>query len=71
MSNASYHQPRLDIEPTKLLARTIYAHTGYVSSVAFFGTQCDRLITGSYDETAKVGVRVCVQKDQLLQAGKR
>eukprot|EP00903_Cladosiphon_okamuranus_P007698 g7460.t1 len=54
MSNTSYHQPRIEIEPTKLLARTIYAHTGYVSSVAFFGPQCDRLITGSYDETAKL-----------------
>lgn len=56
MSNASYHQPRVELEPTKLLVRTIYAHQGYVSSVAFFGPHCDRLITGSYDETAKVCV---------------
>ncbi|CAM9330689.1 unnamed protein product, partial [Ectocarpus sp. 8 AP-2014] len=51
MSNLSYHQPKVELKPTRLLARTIYAHHSYVSSVAFFGSQCDRLLTGSYDET--------------------
>ncbi|CBN78813.2 WD repeat-containing protein (Partial), partial [Ectocarpus siliculosus] len=54
MSNLSYHQPKVELKPTRLLARTIYAHHSYVSSVAFFGSQCDRLLTGSYDETAKL-----------------
>jgi len=61
MSNISYTQRRTDIEPSKVrsqyLIRTVYAHSSYVSSVAFFGTQYDRVITGSYDETAKVGVQ--------------
>lgn len=57
MSNLNYHQPKVELEPNKLLSRTIYAHQGYVSSVAFFGPQCDQLITGSYDETVKVRAR--------------
>lgn len=54
MSNLSYHQPKVEPKPSKLLSRTIYAHQGYVSSVAFFGPECDQLITGSYDETVRV-----------------
>lgn len=54
MSNLSYHQPRVPLAPNRLLLRTISGHKSYVSSVAFLGTRCDQLITGSYDEMAKV-----------------
>lgn len=54
MSNLSYHQPSVPLGPNKLLLRTISGHKSYVTSVAFFGPLCDRIITGSYDELAKV-----------------
>lgn len=69
MSNLSYHQPKVELGPTKLLVRTIYAHQSYVSSVAFFGPQCDRLITGSYDETAKVCLVAVSESHHFRRSG--
>lgn len=60
MSNLSYHQPRVPLAPSRLLLRTLSGHKSYVTSVSFFGPQCDRLITGSYDEVAKVRLSCCV-----------
>lgn len=54
MSNLSYHQPKVKLARSGLLVRTISGHDSYVTSVAFFGPLCDRIITGSYDELAKV-----------------
>lgn len=54
MSNLSYHQPKVKLAHNGLLVRTISGHESYVTSVAFFGPLCDRIITGSYDELAKV-----------------
>ena len=54
MSNLSYHQPKMPPRPNRLLLRNISGHQSYVTSVAFFGPLRDRIITGSYDELAKV-----------------
>lgn len=54
MSNLAYRQPIVNLPPNRLLVRAILGHESFVTSVAFFGEKYDRVISGSYDELAKV-----------------
>lgn len=54
MSNLSYRQPIIAVPPSRLLRLDFCGHETYVTSVSFYGEKRDRLITGSYDEMAKV-----------------
>lgn len=59
MSNLAYRQPNVPLvnPPRRWLLSEILGHESYVTSVVFFGEQYDRVVSGSYDEVAKVCVR--------------
>lgn len=55
MANLSYRQPKMPLaNPPRWLVSEIFGHESYVTSVTFFGENYDRIVSGSYDEVAKV-----------------